>query len=98
KGQWRRLAQHCPDIELLGRRIYKLTILGQYLLCLVERKNDQAGDDLGSHREKSEFELGDDTKISAAAANRPEKIPVFAFTGSYFFTLGPNNKWEKGRV
>src|SRR4029450_4472617 len=42
KRQWRRLAQYNPDIELLGRRIYKLTILVKYLLCLAERKNDQA--------------------------------------------------------
>ena len=50
------------------------------LLCLVERKNDQAGDDFRTHGEKLEFELGDDTKISSAAANRPEKIRIFVFT------------------
>src|ERR687887_421903 len=48
KGQWRRLAQHRPDIELLGCRIYKLTIPGEYLLRLIERKNDQTGNYLGT--------------------------------------------------
>ena len=80
KRQWRRLAQHNPDIELLGSRIYKLTILGKYLFCLVERKNDQTGDYFGTHGEKPEFELSDDAKVSPAAANRPEKICIFGFT------------------
>ena len=70
KGQLRRLTQDHPDIELLGCRIYKLTIPGKYLLCLSERKNDQAGDYFGSHGEKLEFELGDDTEISPATAKR----------------------------
>jgi hypothetical protein len=35
-----------------------------------------------------EFELGDDAKISAAAANRPEKIRIVSFTRSYFLTVG----------
>ena len=62
--------------------------LVQYLLCLVERKNDQAGDYFGTHGEKLEFELGDDAKISPAAANRPEKIRIFVFTCSYFLAFG----------
>ena len=50
------------------------------LLGLVERKNDQAGDDFRTHGEKLEFELGDNAKIPPAAANRPEKIRIFVFT------------------
>jgi hypothetical protein len=60
----------------------------QYLLCLTERKNDQAGNDFGSHREKLEFELGYDAKISPAAANRPEKIRIFVLACPQLLALG----------
>ena len=56
---------------------------------LVERKNDQACDDFRAHGEKSEFELGDDAKISSAAANRPEKIRIFVFTCAVVSYLRP---------
>src|SRR4030095_5872388 len=88
KRQGGSLAQHNPHVQLFGRRIYKLSILGKYLLCLAERKNDQAGDDLRTDGEKLEFELGDDAEISPAAANRPEKIRVVGLACSYFLTLG----------
>ncbi len=88
KGQWRSLAQHGPDIELLGCRIYELTILGEYLSGLAERKNYQPRENFGPHRKELEFELGDHAKVSTAASKCPEKIRVFFFTRAYFLAIG----------
>ena len=48
---------------------------------LLHGEDEQAGQYLGSHRIELEFELADNPEIAPAAADGPEKIAVFLFTG-----------------
>jgi hypothetical protein len=81
KWQGGSLAQYRPHVELIRCGFYKFAILCQNLLCLVERENDQPGQDFRTHPMKFEFELGDNSKVTATASNCPKQVGVFVFAG-----------------
>ena len=87
KRQRRRLAQHDPDVEILGCCAGELAIAGEDLLRLCKREDDQPGKYLGTHGMEGEFEFGDDAEITAAAAQRPEKLRVVLLTRPKPFTV-----------
>src|ERR1044071_9212321 len=87
EGQRRRLAQHHPDVELLRRRVYELTVLSQNLARLAERKNHQTGQYFRTDRKKLKFKLRHHAKIAASTADRPEEVSVLVCARPYFLTL-----------
>jgi hypothetical protein len=82
--KWKRgsLADDGPHVELLRCGFYKLSILCQHLLGLIERVNDQPTQDFRTYFMKLEFELGDNGKVTASASNCPKQVGVFIFAGS----------------
>ncbi len=78
KRQRRRLAQHHPDGQLVGRLGDEAAVAVEQLPGLAERMHDQAGQHLGADRVEPELERGHDAEIAAAAADRPEQVGMFA--------------------
>src|SRR6476646_8857320 len=87
KRQRRGLAQHRPDVELVRRRVYELTVLSQNLVRLTEGKNHQAGKNLRTDRKKFEFKLRHHAEIAASATDRPKEISVLGCARPYFLTV-----------
>src|SRR5207249_8054690 len=75
-----------PDVEVLGCRVGELAIAGEDLLRLRKWEDDQPGEYFRTHGMEGEFELGDDAEITAAAAQRPEKLRVVLLTRPKPFT------------
>src|ERR1700704_826554 len=82
KWHGRSLTQSSPHVELLRCGFYKFAILCQHLFCLVERENDQPAQDFRTQLMKFKFELGNNRKVTATAANCPKQVGVFVFAGS----------------
>ena len=55
---------------------------------VFERIDDQSAQDFRSDRMKLELKPGDDTKVAAAAANRPKQIGVLIVTGAKQAPIG----------
>src|SRR5262249_10561308 len=94
KRQRRRLTQDRPHVKLLRRGLNKFAVLCQHLLCLIERENDQPGQNFRPHLMKFEFELGDNPKIAATTSKRPKQVGVFVFACSDPLTVRSNDLYR----
>ena len=72
--QRRRLAQHRPHAQFVGRAGGEVAPRAQDLAGLCERVDDQAGVDLGADRMQLELERGHHAEVAAAAAQGPEQV------------------------
>ena len=65
-----------------------LSVVLEHVSCLLDWPNDTSGENVAFEGMQLEFEIRDDAEITAAAANGPEQVGIFFFTGPANLAVG----------